>query len=133
MQPPNWAVLERRLLAENVPACHEFFKRYFDERGYLQCFVRWGANDGPDDAFENFNHWPELHALGATLAIGILDYAFPLYLQNVSTLRVGTTFLFIVIALVWFYVLALIVLAGAAVQTGTGGARPLLGQPPGVP
>jgi hypothetical protein len=26
---------------------------------------RWGANDGPDDAFENFNHWPELHALGA--------------------------------------------------------------------
>jgi hypothetical protein len=27
--------------------------------------VRWGANDGPDDAFENFNRWPELHALGA--------------------------------------------------------------------
>ena len=65
MPPPTWAVLERRLLAENVPACREFFKRYFDERGYLQCFVRWGANDGPDDAFENFNGWPELHALGA--------------------------------------------------------------------
>ena len=29
-------------------------------------FVRWGANDGPDDAFENFNRWPELHALGAS-------------------------------------------------------------------
>ena len=28
--------------------------------------MRWGANDGPDDAFENFNHWPELHALGAS-------------------------------------------------------------------
>ena len=27
--------------------------------------MRWGANDGPDDAFENFNRWPELHALGA--------------------------------------------------------------------
>jgi hypothetical protein len=66
MQPPQWAVLERRLLAESVPACREFFKRYFDERGYLQCFVRWGANDGPDDAFENFNGWPELHALGAS-------------------------------------------------------------------
>ncbi len=66
MQPPTWAVLERRLLADNVPACREFFKRYFDERGYLQCFVRWGANDGPDDAFENFNGWPELHALGAS-------------------------------------------------------------------
>jgi hypothetical protein len=54
------------LLQESVPACREFFKRYFDERGYLQCFVRWGANDGPDDAFENFNGWPELHALGAS-------------------------------------------------------------------
>jgi hypothetical protein len=65
MDPPRWAVLERRLLAENVPACREFFTKYFDNRGYLQCVVRWGANDGPDDAFENFNHWPELHALGA--------------------------------------------------------------------
>ena len=65
MSPPRWAVLERELLARNVPACQEFFKKYFDDRGYLQCFVRWGANDGPDDAFENFNRWPELHALGA--------------------------------------------------------------------
>jgi hypothetical protein len=66
MPAPRWAVLERRLLTENVPACREFFGKYFDGRGYLQCFVRWGANDGPDDAFENFNHWPELHALGAS-------------------------------------------------------------------
>ena len=69
MKPPRWAVLERQLLADNVPACQEFFKKYFDNRGYLQCFVRWGANDGPDDAFENFNRWPELHALGAGDAI----------------------------------------------------------------
>ena len=69
MAPPRWAVLERQLLADNVPACQEFFKKYFDDRGYLQCFVRWGANDGPDDAFENFNRWPELHALGAGDAI----------------------------------------------------------------
>src|SRR5437867_1648654 len=66
LDPPQWAVLERRLLADNVPACREFFAKYFDGRGYLQCFVRWGANDGPDDAFENFNRWPELHALGAS-------------------------------------------------------------------
>ncbi len=66
MSPPRWAVLERQLLAENVPACQEFFQKYFDDRGYLQAFVRWGANDGPDDAFENFNRWPELHALGAS-------------------------------------------------------------------
>ena len=64
MAPPRWAVLERQLLADNVPACREFYEKYFDDRGYLQCFVRWGANDGPDDAFENFNRWPELHALG---------------------------------------------------------------------
>ena len=66
MTPPRWAVLERQLLADTVPACREFFNKYFDDRGYLQCFVRWGANDGPDDAFENFNRWPELHALGAS-------------------------------------------------------------------
>ncbi len=65
MPAPKWAQMERQLLAENVPAAREFFQKYFDERGYLLCFVRWGANDGPDDAFENFNHWPELHALGA--------------------------------------------------------------------
>ncbi|MDP9324290.1 MAG: hypothetical protein M3P13_11700, partial [Acidobacteriota bacterium] len=66
MAPPRWARLERQLLADNVPACGEFFRKYFDDRGYLQCVVRWGANDGPDDAFENFNRWPELHALGAS-------------------------------------------------------------------
>ena len=65
MRAPEWARLERRLLTDNVPACREFFDKYYDDRGYLQCFLRWGANDGPDDGFENFNRWPELHALGA--------------------------------------------------------------------
>jgi membrane protein len=58
--------------------------------------------------------WPG--ALGATLAIGVLDYAFPLYLSNVSTLRLGTTFVFVLIALVWFYALSLIVLSGGVVN-----------------
>src|SRR5215212_7965341 len=66
MAAPKWAQMERQLLAENVPAAREFYQKYFDDRGYLLVFVRWGANDGPDDAFENFNHWPELHALGAS-------------------------------------------------------------------
>src|SRR5262245_395401 len=70
MDPPRWALLERRLLNDNVPACRELFNKYFDSRGSLQCFVRWGANDGPVDAFENFTRWPRLHALGA--AAGIL-------------------------------------------------------------
>ncbi len=76
MPAPGWAVLERRILAENLPACREFFQKYYDDRGYLQCFLRWGANDGPDDAFENFNHWPELHALGAD------DVILDLYLKG---------------------------------------------------
>jgi len=66
MAAPAWAHLERRIFADNVPACREFFQKYYDGRGYLQAFIRWGANDGPDDAFENFNRWPELHALGAS-------------------------------------------------------------------
>lgn len=65
MPAPEWARLERELLAIQPAACREFYEKYFDARGYLQCFIRWGANDGPDDAFENFNGWPELHALGA--------------------------------------------------------------------
>jgi len=58
--------------------------------------------------------WPG--ALGATLAMGVVDYGFPLYLQNVSVLRAGTTFVFVLIALVWFYALAIILLAGAVVN-----------------
>jgi membrane protein len=58
--------------------------------------------------------WPG--ALTATLAMGVVDYAFPLYLQNVSVLRAGTTFVFVLIALVWFYALALILLAGAVLN-----------------
>ena len=58
--------------------------------------------------------WPG--ALAATVAIGIVDLAFPLYLDNISTLRIGTSAVFVLIALVWFYVIALIVLAGAVIN-----------------
>jgi membrane protein len=56
--------------------------------------------------------WPG--ALFATLAIGIVDYAFPAYLSSVNTIaRFGTTLVFVLIVLLWFYALALIILAGA--------------------
>ena len=65
VSPPEWALLERQLLAANTAACREYFARYFDERGFLLCVERWGGDDGPDDAIENCNDWPILHALGA--------------------------------------------------------------------
>jgi len=58
--------------------------------------------------------WPG--ALAATAATGIVDVTFPVYLTNISTLRIGTSAVFVLIALVWFYVLALIVLSGAVIN-----------------
>jgi membrane protein len=63
--------------------------------------------------------WPAIWpgALAATVAIGAVNWGFPLYLTNISTLaHLGTSVGFILIALVWFYVLALIVLAGAVIN-----------------
>jgi membrane protein len=66
--------------------------------------------------------WPG--ALGATLAMGVVDYAFPLYLQSVSTLaELGPSLVFTLIALLWFYALALILLGGAVVNELRFGAR----------
>jgi membrane protein len=59
--------------------------------------------------------WPG--ALLATIAIGIVDYGFPLYLSGVSTIaKLGTTLVFIVIVLLWFYAIAIIILGGAVVN-----------------
>jgi membrane protein len=59
--------------------------------------------------------WPG--AVGATVAITIVDYVFPIYLGGISTIaRVGTTLVFIVIVLLWFYVLAIIILSGAVIN-----------------
>ena len=69
MQPPRWALLERLLIDAQTAATQEFYNRYFDERGYLECYPRWGGDDGPDDAAENFAHWTELYALGAPKVI----------------------------------------------------------------
>ncbi|CAN5472878.1 hypothetical protein BH20ACT18_BH20ACT18_00770 [soil metagenome] len=60
--------------------------------------------------------WPG--ALGATLAVGAVDYAFPFYLSNVNTLAsFGTTFVFIIIVLLWFYVVSIIILGGAVINS----------------
>jgi len=77
----------------------------------ILCLVYWRVPRGP---VPWHCIWPG--ALGAVLAMGVVDYGFPIYLSNVSSLRVGTSFLFVLIVLVWFYALALILLAGAVVN-----------------
>jgi membrane protein len=77
--------------------------------------------------------WPG--ALLATLAVGIVDYAFPAYLGSVNTIaRFGTTLVFVVIVLLWFYVVSLIILGGAVTNAmrfeDLAGKN---GEPDGVP
>jgi membrane protein len=77
----------------------------------ILCLVYWRVPRGP---IPWRCVWPG--ALAALLAMGVVDYGFPLYLSNVRSLRIGTSFVFILIVLVWFYALALILLAGAVVN-----------------
>jgi YihY family inner membrane protein len=59
--------------------------------------------------------WPG--AISATLAIVVVSIAFPLYLTSISTIaRFGTTIVFVLIVLGWFYVIAVIILGGAVVN-----------------
>lgn len=86
------------------------------------CVIYWRVPSTSGMAWRHI--WPG--ALGATLAIGVVDYGFPLYLNNVSTLAaVGPSVLFVLIALIWFYAIALILMAGAVVnelrRESTGG------------
>ena len=56
--------------------------------------------------------WPG--ALACTLAIAVTDAVFPYYLTHVSAVwRFGTTAVFLVIVLAWFYLVALFILLGA--------------------
>jgi membrane protein len=60
--------------------------------------------------------WPgaAIVTLGATVA----NWAFPFYLSNVSSLsQFGSTVGFVLIALLWFYLLSLAILAGAVVNS----------------
>jgi YihY family inner membrane protein len=60
--------------------------------------------------------WPG--AAFVTFSAGLANWLFPLYLSNVSSLsRLGSTVGFILIALLWFYVLSLALLAGAVINS----------------
>ncbi len=77
----------------------------------ILCLVYWRVPRGP---VPWRCIWPG--AAGALVAIAVVDYGFPLYLSNVTTLRIGTSFVFVLIVLVWFYILALALLTGAVVN-----------------
>jgi membrane protein len=60
--------------------------------------------------------WPGAIFFAAITAAG--NYIFPLYLNNVSDLnRIGGTIGFIVVALIWFYAISLVMLAGAVINS----------------
>lgn len=65
MDAPEWALLQRALIAQHTDACVAFFHRYFNQaNGWLETTERFGGDDGPDDAIENVNDWPHLYAMG---------------------------------------------------------------------
>ena len=60
--------------------------------------------------------WPG--ALFVTIGAGLANWLFPLYLTNVSSLsRFGSTLGFVLIALLWFYLLSLTIMAGAVINS----------------
>src|SRR5215218_4721660 len=60
--------------------------------------------------------WPG--ALFVTVGAGLANWLFPIYLSNVSSLsRFGSTLGFVLIALLWFYVLSLALMAGAVINS----------------
>jgi membrane protein len=79
----------------------------------LCCVIYWAVPKGhmPWRAV-----WPG--AAFVTAAAGVANWAFPFYLSNVSSLsRFGSTLGFVLIALLWFYVLSLALLAGATINS----------------
>jgi YihY family inner membrane protein len=78
----------------------------------ILCVIYWTV---PNRLMPWRGIWPG--AAVATVAIGIVDYAFPAYLSSISTIaRFGTTFVFVLIVLLWFYALSIIILIGATVN-----------------
>jgi len=77
------------------------------------CIIYWAVPNNRPMPWRAI--WPG--AVAATLAIGIVDYGFPLYLSTISTVGAFTTiFVFVLIVLVWFYLLAIIILGGAVLN-----------------
>jgi membrane protein len=77
------------------------------------CVIYWAV---PKGHMPWRDVWPG--AAFVTVAAGAANWAFPFYLSNVSSLsRFGSTVGFVLIALLWFYLLSLALLAGAVINS----------------
>ncbi len=79
----------------------------------LCCVIFWAVPKG-------HMPWRSVWPGGAfvTFAATVANWAFPFYLSNISSLsRFGSTLGFVLIALLWFYVLSLSILAGAVINS----------------
>ena len=77
------------------------------------CVIYWAV---PKGRMPWRDVWPG--AAFVTAGTGIANWAFPFYLSNVSSLsRFGSTLGFVLIALLWFYLLSLALLAGATINS----------------
>jgi hypothetical protein len=64
LDPPAWAVLQRRLLAVMDKAVQPFLARYTRPDGRLIWRDALPTRDGADDFYESFYNWPLLYLLG---------------------------------------------------------------------
>jgi membrane protein len=79
----------------------------------ISCVIYWATPKGhmPWDSV-----WPG--AAFFTAIMGLVNWAYPFYLSSISNLsRFGGTVGFVLIALLWFYAIALTLLAGAVINS----------------
>ena len=78
----------------------------------MLCLIFWAV---PKGHLPWRGVWPG--ALFVTIAGALASIAFPIYLVNLSTIgEFGRTVSFVLVALIWFYTLALSILAGAVIN-----------------
>jgi membrane protein len=79
----------------------------------ISCVIFWAV---PKGHMPWRDVWPG--AVFVTASAGLANWAFPFYLSNVSSLsQFGSTVGFVLIALLWFYLLSLALLAGAVINS----------------
>jgi hypothetical protein len=62
--PPEWALLQRQLIAAMNEAAPAYQARYTRADGTLVWRPEWPGFDGSDDGYESYHNWPLFYALG---------------------------------------------------------------------